>query len=242
MNEARERDVIQLLKNLQVFHAGFGGTPPISETEGVTETSFGPAGFIYEGMEFRDELNKSARRDLEESLDLLEEALAELRRSNFPLYYILKDPYLQDPGDPSIVDQWRKLAPVSESCAARVSMHDKAVAFLAEYLEDEDLSPFYPRLMSEKESRDVEDGNAAMLAFYRRQLRRGSSHRIALRDTAEQYKVSEDYVQRIVDVKDAIGGALCSVEGCENQARATGLCAKHYESRRYKKFGRRKAS
>lgn len=232
MRESKERDVLQLLKDYRTYQTAFGGAFPIDDAANMAEASYGPAGFIEAGMEFE----KYDQRRLGEAMDSLEEALGHLARTNFPLWYILQEPYIDDPADASIVDEWRKKAPKSDSCAARIGLHDKAVRELAAYLKDEDLHVVYPKLLSQREEKDIEEANAAMLAFYRRLIRGGSTHASARKQAAENFQVTIDAVQRIVDVRDKIKGVMCEEEGCANQARANGKCTKHYQrERRFKR-------
>ena len=225
---SKRLDILQLLKDYRAFKTPFGGAFPIDDAANMTDVNYGPAGFIEEGAEFE----KHDRNRLAYSMDLLEEGLRHLARTNFPLWYVLKEPYLADPADPSMVDDWR------EKERPQVMLHDKAIEELADYLKDEDLHVVYPKLLSQREEKDIEESNAAMLAFYRRLKRSGSSHNSARKQTAENYQVSTDAVQRIVDVQEKIRGVECQEEGCTNEARANGQCTRCYQRER-RKFKRR---
>ncbi len=100
---------------------------PLDET-GVRDASYGPAGLITTGAGFKEgdiedlrdsyrKLNAAIRRlRREHKPRWVEEwrpfrhkdAPRILRRDRFPLWAVLIGPYLGDPADPSIVDDWRE--------------------------------------------------------------------------------------------------------------------------------------
>lgn len=226
-SKGKQKDVLQLLKDLQTWRAAYGGALPPEDSH-LKSADYGPAGLVQEGAEFEG----FDREPLSETMKLLEEALARLAREEFPQWFVLKDPYLDEPGDPSLVDHWRRWASRSDACAAKVGLHDKAIATLARYLEDEDLHVVYPKLLSRTEERDIEESNAAMLAEYRRLMRGGRSHAASLEHVAKAHRVGEDTVQRIIDVRDSIGPAVCVEGDCDNPGTRGGYCLKHYQRRR----------
>lgn len=101
-DESKERQVLQLLRDYRGFYSAFGGAMPLDDTY-VKDASYGPAGMVVTGAEY----DKFQREKLTETFAVLNVALRLLRRDHFPLWTSLIDPYLSDPADPGIVDNWR---------------------------------------------------------------------------------------------------------------------------------------
>ena len=101
---AKEREVVQLLKDYRTWHSPFGGAAPSDSTLNLEEQgSYGPAGLIQAGQVF----DKTDRKLLRESFEHLEHAITLLREEYSQAWVLLLGPYLGDPGDPAIVDGWR---------------------------------------------------------------------------------------------------------------------------------------
>lgn len=229
---SKQRDVLQLLKDYRAWHTPYGGAISPDESEGVAETSYGPAGYIEAGMAFE----KHGRSLLAESMALLDEALGRLARENFVRWYVLREPYLDDAADSSLVDHWRAWAPQSDTCAAKLGLHDKAIATLAEYLEDVDLYPVYPKLMSEKERHDMARQNAEAYAIYQRVRVAGNSERKSAEMTADALGPawSADAVERLVEFRDDIRLDKCIEEHCDREPERGMYCIRHYMQERRK--------
>jgi hypothetical protein len=84
----------------------------------------------------------------------------------------LVTPYLGDPGDPSVVFDWRRKAPRLESARLFAERHDRAVETLAGYLKDHDLFVLFPKRMTSLEEKNIERRNDELYSLYRR-LREG---------------------------------------------------------------------
>lgn len=250
----RERDVLALLRDLRPYETAFGGAMPLDDTH-VAEASYGPAGMVFRGQQYRKEDIVLLGR----SLDKLRLALRILRHEDFDAWVSLIEPYLGDPADSGAVeDRRRKLAELDEENAAirrentrrikkgrpakpeRVRLvfarqilerHDRAVKALAGYLKNEDLHVVNPRLMSNKEHGEMERQNAEVYALYQRLRVSGLKHAAACEQAAEMLGsgVSTDVVERLVEFKDDVKLVTCVEEGCENAVFSQNLCQKHYQ-------------
>lgn len=111
---AKERDVLQLLRDYRSFISNFGGAMPLEET-GVVDASYGPAGVLLTGAGFR----KGDVPGLLRSYRALAVALTFLRRDHFQEWGALVEPYLSDVADAGVVGDWRrKTAALDEENAA----------------------------------------------------------------------------------------------------------------------------
>lgn len=161
MSERKRREVLQLLREFRAWHSPFGGAYPLDET-GVVDAAYGAAGYIEEGQAYKD---RRERERLRESYRLLDHALTLLKNDGtegMTCYLVLLSPYIGDPGDPSIVAEWRKKSP------GTAEWHDLAVKKLAGYLTFKDLYVAWPARMSAREERQMERRNSEFYALYQR--------------------------------------------------------------------------
>lgn len=259
MNEAKKREVLQLLKDYRAYHSAFGGAAPLDDTY-VKNNSYGPNGVILAGAEFES----ADRNALAESYRKLNLALRVLRWEDFEAWMSLIEPYLGDPADPSLVDHWRQSLARLDSANALIrrqndeaykrakksvkkppepraekvalvwtrklrDRHDRAVKKLAGYLEGHDLAYLPPRLMSEEEEAESNKQNAEIYAVFQRVRVLGRSERTAVREVADRFHVSEDFVERVVEFRAGVKLASCAVEGCKGEIFSQNLCQKHYQ-------------
>ncbi len=224
---------------------------PLDDT-GVIDASYGPAGLIWRGMEY----GKSDRAALARSLARLRLALRVLRYEDFDAWASLVNPYLGDPADSGMVDDWRrKVAELdSENEAIRrdnerrrkkgrpekpervrfvfarmqLERHDRAIRKLAGYLKHTRLHVVFPRLMSERERAAGESANAQIYAFYERVRVAGRTHRGAIGQTAVKFEIPEDAVERVVEFRSDVKLATCADEGCGRAVFQQNLCVRHY--------------
>ncbi len=224
---------------------------PLDET-GVADASYGPAGLVREGAEYAQRDREALRR----SIRLLRAALVLLRREDRRAWEALVNPYLGDPGDPSMVDDWRrKVAELDAENAAiraenerrrkkgrperpervrhvtartQLERHDRAVRKLAGYLAGKRLNPVWPKLMSERERAAGEAANAQLYAYYQRVRVAGRTHRGAVAQTAVKFEVPEDAVERVVEFRSEVKLATCAEEGCGREVFQQNLCVRHY--------------
>lgn len=218
-----ERDVEQLLKDYRSWHTGFGAARALEDT-GVVDAAYGPAGYIWAGAEFAE----GDRRLLAESFDYLEHALTLLKIERNHLWLLLLGPYIGDPGDPSIVDQWRR-----QGRDNLVEYHDQAIRELAHYLRHKELHPVYPKLMSESEEARIEHQNAEVYAVFQRLRVAGASVEEAKRQTADVLpNVTIGAVERIVEHRSEAKPDRCAWGACERAPFSQNLCMKHYQQAR----------
>lgn len=251
-NEAKEQQVLQLLKDYRAWHTAFGGAAPLDDTH-VKDTAYGPNGMIFAGQEFEPQ----DRKALQESFEKLELALNVLREHDFKAWMSLMEPYLGDPADHGLVVDWRaKIAALDVENARRkkakrqpkvalvwtrtlLERHDRAVKKLAAYLDKHDLVHIPPRLMSEDEEAQTEKQNAEIYAVFQRLRVSGLTQRAAVAQAAEHFRVSEGMIERVVEFRSEIKTAICiDEEGCDQAAYQQGLCIKHY-NRAYRARKRR---
>ena len=160
--EAKKREVTQLLKDYRAWHTAYGGAAELNlESMG----QYGPAGMIEEGMAFESR----RQRMLAETYGLLEYALILLKKDDLSAWISLIEPYLGDPADPSVVDDWRKKTEQGYiSAALFIERHDRAIVKLAEYLKGHDLYVAWPKRMSTRQEEQVDRMNDEFFALYQR--------------------------------------------------------------------------
>ncbi len=175
-SEAKRREVLQLLRHYRDWHTAYGGAAELNlESMG----QFGPAGMILAGTAF----DREGWSLLKESFDALERALTKLKEGG-PLktaaYLVLLAPYLGDPGDPSLVDEWRK-----NPTDCRPEWHDLAVKELAFYLRNVDL--YVPRTsrMQTRKPATVKQMNDEFYVLYRKLRDDGESKTKAVKTAAD---------------------------------------------------------
>ncbi len=171
---AKERDVLQLLKDYRAFVSPFGSAMPLDETH-MVDAAYGPAGFVEAGAGYEERDVKL----LAKSLRKLVLALKVLRGEDFDAWASLIEPYLSDPADPGSVDEMRRKVEKLDAENSRVraentrrekkgkpplpekvghviarqqlERHDRAIRRLSVYLRRERLHAVYPKLMSKRE-------------------------------------------------------------------------------------------
>lgn len=162
-NEAKKREVLQLLRDYRPWHTPHGGAMPLDET-GVIDAAYGPAGLIQAGQAFESKHRKLLRetyRDLDHALNILKAA-------DHDLWISLHRPYLSDIGDSSIVAEWRKKAERGNGEAqGAVELHDLAIRVLAILLYNVDLFVVFPKRMTSREEKRVERRNDELFALYK---------------------------------------------------------------------------
>lgn len=221
----QEQDVLNLLKDYQAWHAAFGGAGEINlQAMG----QFGPAGMIRKGAGFVGaNLTRDRWRALARSYQHLEEALEWLKRDHFAFWMVLKKPYTGDPGDPSIVERWRK----SENNNS-IKWHDMAIALLCQYLKNTELFSVGTSHMSEEENRAVEDQYSEWVAVFGRLRTKGFNEDQAVAQLAEDFDVSEEDIRRVLEFRHQIERARCHHEGCTRTIFAQLYCQMHYRRKR----------
>ena len=198
-SEAKQREVLQLLKDYRPWHSAFGGSMPLDET-GVVDASYGPAGMVLAGAQFDD-------RDLKllaQSYEDLENALTVLRadgHQGMTCYLMLLSPYLGDPGDPSIVSAWREKKP------GAAEWHDLAVEKLAGYLCHKDLHVVWPKRMTSRQEKQVDRMNDELFGLYKNfRYGDGMSRNKAIEKAAEHCGYGRSRGYEIVEVREGKAG------------------------------------
>lgn len=200
VSEAKVREIFTLLRDYRVFHTPFGSAMPVDET-GVKDASYGPAGYIESGQAF----SESERELLAESYTHLDRALLKMKNKDqgkavdigFMLWLALFPPYLGDPGDPGLVEEWRK-----DPNNQQVTWIDKAVEWLADELADTDLFVVWPKRMSTRVSKKVDDANDEVWRLYRTMRGEGRSKSYCVRTAALLTGYSERRVWEIVKIRE----------------------------------------
>lgn len=240
--EAKKRDVVDLLSAYRSFYSPFGGALAPEDSH-VRSAEYGPAGLIFAGAEF----DRVDRRRIAESFDALRLALVLLRSERAAIakhsngdpitgvsaWSAFIEPYLTDPADPSVVEDWRLKAKRGYTSARRfIERHDAGVAALAHYLKGVDLYVVPTKRMSQREETEVENENAAIHAVVKRLMRGGLRLRAAMEQAAEDFKVDVATVERIYEFRHTLKEPKCAEEGCNQPPRAQNLCVKHYQQMR----------
>jgi len=227
--EALKRDVPQLLKEYRAWHTAFGGATSIDEAANIAQASYGPAGYVEEGMYYFD-YPKTYLMALAKSYQELEKAIRKVKRRPQGMFawLLLRDVYFGDPADWRIAERWRAVGDY------RIQIHDVFVGWLVEELEDIELHPIWPKPYSEKEEKDIERQNAEIYATYQRIRTSGSTHRAAVAQTATHYSLekqtdlSADAVERIIEFRDTLKSPTCTESGCDREPARGTLCMRHY--------------
>ncbi len=256
---AKEREVLQLLRDWRAWDTPFGGAASLDAVENLeAKGSYGPAGLIFAGAEF----DRTDRRLLGESFGVLWHGLACLQRgksvgahnngdniSGAKAYNALIEPYLADPADPSMVENLReKVRELDRQNALRakrnkqpvvalvqprrhLEAHDAAVGWLAsnEPIRSADLHAIFAKRMSEKEEKKVENQNAEIYAVVQRLRVSGLKMADATKQAAEDFGVSTGTVERIIEFRDTLKKAVCKEPGCDREPFAQNLCSMHLQ-------------
>jgi hypothetical protein len=187
--EGRKREVLQLLRDYRDWHSAYGAA---GEMNFESRGQYGPAGMIFKGMAF----DAKHRHMLEDSFYLLEQALTLLKYEEMHLWLLLLSPYLGDPGDPSLVDVWRKKKP------RLAEHHDLAITKLAEYLQHQDLYVAWPDRMKSRRPATVKERNDEFYMAYQQERKEGETKRKAIQIAAEWCGYSEYRGYEIIRVRE----------------------------------------
>lgn len=196
MSEQKRREVLQLLREYRAFWSPYGGAMPLDDT-GVIDANYGAAGYIEAGQEYGRQ-----KALLLESYAALENAITMLKaggQDDFICWLMLLSPYLGEPGDPSIVDVWRR-----RGHYRRVEIHDRAVEKLSRYLRSTDLFVVWPKRMTSQEEKQIERRNDELYALYRRLREDGENKTQAVKDAAIMCGYSERRAWDIVGARTSV--------------------------------------
>lgn len=228
--KATKRDVVQLLKEYRAWHTAFGGATSIDEVANMAQASYGPAGYVEEGMYYFD-YPKPYLSALAKSYEELEKAINKVKRGHNSkgmfAWLLLRDVYFGDPADWRIAERWRTVGDY------RIQIHDVFVGWLVEELKHTELHPIWPEPYSEKQEKQIERQYAEIYATYQRIRTSGSTHTAAVDQTAFYFSdkgtdLSADAVERIIEFRDTLKSPTCTEPGCDREPAAGTLCMRHY--------------
>jgi len=193
LSEAKRREVLQLLRHYRDWYTAYGGARELNlESMG----QYGPAGMIVAGTAFRGYHVEMLR----ESFEALDHALSLLQNAG-PLenaaYLVLLAPYLGDPADSSLVNEWRK-SPNDE----RPGWHDFGIGRLAYYLRNTDLYVPWSSRMQTRKPETVKQMNDEFYSLYAKLIKEGETKRKAIQTAAEWCDYSEQRGYEIVRVRE----------------------------------------
>src|SRR4051794_23051365 len=151
---------------------------------------------IVAGMAF----DKEHLGMLEETFKLLDHALVLLKRYHFEAWLLFKRPYTGDPGDPAIVDEWRKKRP------GLIEWHDCGVEKLAGYLEGKDVYVPWPSRMQTRKPSSVKEMIDEFYALYRKFRDEKTSKTKAVNTAAEMCEYSQSRAWEIVGLREGKTG------------------------------------
>lgn len=166
------------MRDFRPWHTAFGGAGEIN-LQALGQ--FGPAGLIMAGTQFERE----DRYLLRESFELLEHALILLKRDDYYAWLALYEPYLADPSDPSIVDDWRLKSKHSIRAQRSLQNHDRGVWALTEMMLDQDLYCVTPSRMTTTQEKQVEKRNDELYSLFLKLRKDGESKTRAVKQAAE---------------------------------------------------------
>ncbi len=189
------------------------------------------------------------RRDVEplkKSYRILNVALRLLRREHFQLWGSLIEPYLGDPADSGVVEEWRRRIAALDAENARrlkrkkpprvalvftrlqLERHDRAVWWLARCLKGGDLHVVNPHLMSASEEAAGEEANAQIFAYFEQVRVAGRTKAGAASAAAWKFGISEDEVWRVIEFRSENRLARCQEPGCDRAPERGLVCMRHY--------------
>lgn len=192
---AKQRQVLQLLKDYRAWHTAYGGglTPEDSHMRGA---AYGPASLVEAGAYWPRKWRAAAAT----TYGKLEHALTMLKNggvSDRLAYLTLLTPYLSDPADPSIVNEWRKDRP------GLVEWHDLAIKRLAGFLAGHDLFVIWPARMTSNEAKRIEQRNDELFALYQRLRNEGTRKTEAVKSAALMCGYGERRAWEIVKARES---------------------------------------
>lgn len=176
-----------------------------TEDSHLRSAEYGPGGMVVEGAYY----DRAEVADLKRSFADLEDALARLRNSDREAYYALIGPYLSDPADPSMVEDWRRktkqivrgrLFVVRHERA--VANHDLAIELLAMDLARRSLYVRWPKRMTSQEADSIEKRNQEVYETYLRFREDGMKKTRAIEEAAKIQDYSRSRVFVIVGLRD----------------------------------------
>lgn len=191
---AREREVLQLLKDYRAFHTAFGGAIP-PEDSYITSASYHSPAYIEAGQYWPEDVRGLAV----DTYSLLEHALTMLYNSGAvgrQCYLLFLGPYLGDPADPSIVEEWRKFRP------NLAHYHDLGIEMLAGYLLGKDLFVIFPSRMTSRQEHEIERRNAELFGVYRGLRAEGRRKTEAVETAAQMCGYSTSRAWAIVRIRE----------------------------------------
>lgn len=117
-----------------------------------------------------------------------------------------------------------------------IARHDAVVDRMARRIHEKniDLYAVYSRRMSSSEEKKTEQQNAEIYAVYQRLRNSGLRGTEAIKQTAEDFRVSQDAVERIIEFRADIKPERCVVEECDGKVFSQHLCQRHYRQQRRK--------
>lgn len=252
--EAKKRDVVQLLKDYRVWHTAFGGALAPEDSH-VKSADYGPAGLIFTGAAFDKKDRHSLREDfkslnvglrlLRQEKSLGKSAITGEKITGSQAWASLVEPYIGDPSDPSMVEDWREKARAGYNRKKRVQRRyiwsamqvervDLAIDWLASHepLKSARLHVVLARRMTDKEETEVENENAAIYAVCEQLRVSGLTLRAAKEQTAQDFKVAVQAVERIYEFRHTLKKPICVEEDCDDEPVAHHLCMRHYQQQR----------
>ncbi len=129
-----------------------------------------------------------------------------LKGEDFRAWMALVTPYLGDPGDPSVVADWKRKAAKLESARLFAGRHDRAVKTLAGYLKNHDLFVLFPKGMTGQQERQIERRNDEFFALYRRFREEGRKKTPAVEDVAAMCGYGKTRAWEIVGAREGAAG------------------------------------
>lgn len=204
---SKQRAVRQLLRDYRDWHTAYGGATEINL---AAMGQFGPAGMLAEGMAFR----KKDYYRLKTSYEFLEAALTLLKIEHFSLWMSLLEPYLGDPADPSVVEDWKEKAQdVWEgkklvrrgyiSAQLFLKREEEAVKKLAHYLRKKELYHVQPKRMTTRRTVNVAERNDEFWGLYKALRADGLGKTKAVNDAAQMCQYGLTRAWDIVKLRES---------------------------------------
>lgn len=204
VSEAKRREVLQLLREYRAFKTAFGGAMATEDSH-LRSAEYASGGLVMEGAYY----DRAEVVDLKRSFDDLEAALVRLGTADRQAYYALIPPYLSDPADPSMVDDWRKktkqivrgrLFIVRHERA--VANHDVAIELLAMDLSRTELYVKWPKRMTSQQADQIEKRNAELYETYQHLREEGRGKTRAVEEAATRCDYSRSRAFVIVGLRE----------------------------------------
>jgi hypothetical protein len=196
---AKERQVLQLLKDYRSWHTAFGGslTP---EDSHMRSAAYGPAALIEQGAYWPKRWRAAARTTYEK----LEHALTLLQHDGtlgMSCWLVLHSFYLGADADPSEVERLEKTRPNLKK------WRDLAVKKVAGYLAGHDLFVIMPSRMTSNAAKQIDLRNDEAWALYQQLRSEGRRKTEAVKTTAILCGYSERRIWEIVKTRGSASEA-----------------------------------